>query len=324
MDDWDLDEFQPIHLKKKEAPPITSRELAGETPPPASRVEASVPSRKLRPPNRPPGKRSGGCFKAVLWGLAILAIYFFGLPRTNFLLLGIDRTPEGTALGRSDTIILTSVQPLRFDIKMLSIPRDLWVSIPGFGENRINAAHVFGEGEQPGSGPRKTMETVQANFGVRVGFYLRLRLEGFADIIDAFGGVDVVLDEPVIGLPPGEHHLDGTTALAFVRDRTGDDFFRMRHGQLFIRAMVIKMLNPLNWLRLPGVLAATVRAVDTNIPIWQWPRLGLAFALIGPGGIDARTLDRTMVTGWTTDLGAAVLLPNWDAIMPLVREMFGG
>lgn len=309
MDDWDLEDFQPINVKQ-EAPPVTSRELAGEEPRPL-------------PPRRKRRKLSGGCFKAVLWILAILAIYIFAQPRTNLLILGIDRTPEGTALGRSDTIILTSVQPLNFDIKMLSIPRDLWVSIPGFGENRINAAHVFGEGEQVGSGPRKAMETVRANFGVNVGYYLRLRLEGFADIIDAFDGVDVVLTETVIGLPPGEHHLDGAQALAFVRDRTGDDFFRMAHGQLFIRAMVIKLLNPLNWFRLPAALAATLRAIDTNIPIWQWPRLGLAFALIGPNGIDARTLERSMVTPWVTENGAAVLLPNWDLIMPLVREMFG-
>jgi len=64
------------------------------------------------------------------------------------------------------------------------------------------------------------------------------------------------------------------------------------------------------------------QSVDTNIPAYLWPRLGLAVLRAGPDGIDNRTITREMVNPWTTDLGANVLLPNWDAINPVLMEMF--
>lgn len=261
--------------------------------------------------------------KFILFLLVALATYLLAPFRTNILVLGIDRVPEGTTLGRSDTMILTSVQPWSGAVGMLSIPRDLWVAIPGYGEQRINAAHYFAEGAEAGSGPAKAMETVEYNFGVPVHYFLRFRLEGFADVIDAFGGIHIELAESTGNYDAGEYNFTGEEALAFVRDRTGDDFFRMEHAQVFIRAGLTKMLNPLTWFRVPGTLLALGRAVDTDIPGWQWPRLGLALLRAGPGGIDTRSLDRTMAYGWVTADGANVLLPDWTAINPLLEEMFG-
>ena len=122
---------------------------------------------------------SVGC--SVLFGILLCLIFFssvyFLVPfRTNFLVLGIDRTPEGTDLGRSDTNILFTVRPLRPHVGVLSIPRDLWVSIPGIGENRINTAHYFGEAGNQGSGPNAALETVEFNFGIPVNYFLRIKL----------------------------------------------------------------------------------------------------------------------------------------------------
>jgi hypothetical protein len=95
-------------------------------------------------------------YKALRLGIILgllLGLYLFFPGRINVLLLGIDRTPVGSAVGRSDSLILTTAMPHRGYFGMLSIPRDLWVAIPGSGENRINAAHFFAEADQPGSGP---------------------------------------------------------------------------------------------------------------------------------------------------------------------------
>lgn len=304
-----MDPYESYEPPLQVTQPITSRELSGDTRP-------SLPPRKRR-------RMSGGCVRVLILAAVVLAAYLFTPLPNNLLILGIDRTPSGTDVGRSDTIILVSARPLSGRIEMLSIPRDLWVPIPGYGESRINAAHAFGEGERAGNGPRLTLRTVRENFNVNVNHYLRIRLEGFADVIDALGGVVLALDKPSGKYIAGTYQFNGTQALAFVRDRTGDDFFRMEHGQIFILAIGKKMLNPLSWLRIPGALIALNKVVDTNLPLWLWPRFGFVFArAILFDGFDARTLPRDAVIPWLTDGGAQVLLPNWELILPLVREMF--
>jgi LCP family protein required for cell wall assembly len=255
---------------------------------------------------------------------SLLGIYLFAPLRTNLLILGIDYSPNMDAVGRSDTIILATFVPLKPYVGMLSIPRDLWVTIPGYGENRINTAHFFAEAQQPGSGPQATIDTIHQDFGVSDHYFLRIRFEGFKDVVNAMGGVDIVLDQPMAGYPAGQHHLTGNKALAFARSRMGaDDFYRMQQGQIVIKSAFRQMLNPLKWPRFPAVLVALSQSIDTNVPVWQWPRLAVALLRLGPAGIDSRTITREMVTPYVTDQGADVLLPNWDRINPVLLEMFG-
>lgn len=260
----------------------------------------------------------------------IACIFFIGgvsllVPfRTDMLILGIDRTPDGTNLGRSDTNILVTVRPLRPYIGALSIPRDLWVTIPGVGENRINTAHYFAEAQDPGSGPNAALETIRQNFGLSIEHYLRLKFDGIVGIVDALGGLDVELENSMAGLPAGEHNLTGEQALAFVRDRQGtDDFFRMLQGQFFIAELIEQLLQPSSWPRIPAFLVAVSETIDTNIPIWVWPRLGFALLRTGPGGIDYHVINRDYVSSSTTSEGAQVLIPEWSLILPLVDKIFG-
>ncbi|NIM92275.1 MAG: hypothetical protein GTO18_00970 [Anaerolineales bacterium] len=274
----------------------------------------------------PPKKRSCFSCSTVFIGLVallLLAVYFFAPGRTNILLLGIDRTPEGTALGRTDTMILTTVMPLEPYVGMLSIPRDLWVELPDGGANRINTAHYFAESNSPGTGPEAAMEVVRSNFGVDVDHYVRFQFEGFKDFVDSIGGIEIELEVPMAGYAPGTYVLNGEEALAFVRDRAGtDDFFRMNQGQFFLTSMLKQLMNPTSWTRLPGAVMALMSSVETDLPIWQWPRIGLALIRAGASGIDTRTISREMVNGFTTASGAQVLAPNWAVINPVLLEMF--
>jgi anionic cell wall polymer biosynthesis LytR-Cps2A-Psr (LCP) family protein len=150
-------------------------------------------------------------------------------------------------------------------------------------------------------------------------------MSGLASIVDAPGGVDVQLEAPVGGLPPGIHHLNGAEALRFVRERnSSDDFSRMVRAQILIAALLKKAIHPLYWMSLPQFVHFLTQVIDTNIPPWQWPRLLFALVRAFVFGIDSQTITREMVNPFQTSQGAQVLAPNWDAINPLLRRMFGG
>ncbi len=297
-------------------------------------AEQTQPSRPARPmhqlqPVRVPAMyvRPRRPFRPRWWMFvlaALLAAYFFTPGRSNVLILGTDDSPERGALGRTDTIMLATVDPWAGYVGLLGIPRDLWVTVPGVGEQRINTAYFFAEAAQPGAGPEAAMDTVRQNFGVTVNHYALIRMDGVVQVVDAMDGVTVTLDEPIGGLPAGRHTLDGKAALAFARERYGaDDFSRMQQGQVILRALFLKALNPLAWPRLPLVWVAAAQSVQTDVPAWLYPRLGLALLRAGPGGMDTRSITREMVIPFQTSGGAQVLGPNWDAINPVLLEMFG-
>lgn len=265
-----------------------------------------------------------GCLWMILLPLLALSIYLFAPLRSTILILGVDGGQGRGDLGRTDTIILAGISPLQPQVTMLSIPRDLWVTQMDGSENRINTAFFFAEAEKPGSGARATGQVVYKNFGVPVNHSIVLRMDGVIGIVDALGGVEITLERPNAGYPAGTHRLNGTQALAFARDRSSsDDFGRMAQGQILLRGLMRELLKPAAWPRLPAFYLAVREATQINIPPWQWPRLGLALLRAGPGGIDSRTIAREMVIPFTTSGGAQVLRPNWEAIMPLVKEMFG-
>jgi LCP family protein required for cell wall assembly len=278
------------------------------------------------PQKRKPSQNKKHKARPWVWILLLLVVFFvFFTPiRVTTLVLGIDWRPaQNPWLGRSDTMILTTLRPVSPQISMLSIPRDLWVPIPNNGVNRINTAHYFAELDKPGTGKEAARQVVEQDFGIKVDYVVRLKFTGFVDMVDALGGVTVDLPKDMSGLSAGKHHLNGTEALKFVRDREGsDDFFRQQRGQLFISAAFKEMLNPLKWIRIPAVMVAASKAVDTDLPFWLWPRVGFGFAFSAIKGFDAHTFDRNSITPWVTDQGAQVLLPNWDLMNPLIDGLF--
>ncbi len=260
--------------------------------------------------------------------LVLVLALFLGLllspGRMNVLIIGLDRAPEGTSVARSDTLILTSVQPHRPYAAMLSIPRDLWVEIPGVGYNRINTAHFFAEGTRTGSGPAAAISTIEHNFGIDINEYIRLEFDGLVRFVDALGGVPISLESPVGKLGAGEYVLSGEQALAYVRDRSGtDDFFRMEHGRMFIQAVMKRMSQPSTWPRIPLALFQLSRNIETSLNPLEALRFGFTLVRVGPKGLISRQITREMTTGFITDQGAQVLDPHWSLIHPMIHELFG-
>lgn len=288
---------------------------------PAQRVEWAEPPRRRR-------SCCGGCFlaffapSALVFGALLLYLLFPG--RTNILIFGIDSRNPNSLLGRTDTLILSTVEPWQPYIGTLSIPRDLWATIPNYGEDRINTAYFYAEAEQPGSGPEAIMQAVNSNFGVDVDYYVRIRFIGLLSLIEAMGGLQIELPEAMSGYSAGVHELTPELALALVRDRAGsDDFSRMQRGQLFLRAVLKSLLSANNISQYPQIIAALSEFVETDVPMWMWPRLGVGLLRLGPEEIDSRIISREMTTPFTTSGGAQVLAPNWEMINPVLLEMFG-
>jgi LCP family protein required for cell wall assembly len=277
----------------------------------------------------------------VCGGIAVMGYALLqrgsGLTRTNVLVLGLDRRPEQGFVVRSDTIVLTTVDPAGPRVAMLSIPRDLYIDIPGHGPSRINTAHFWGENDVAGGGPALAKQAILENFGVPVDHYVRLDFNGFRAIVDAVGGIEIDVEEPVVDnayptddygtirieIPAGRQHMDGETALRYARSRHGSsDFERGQRQQQILVALAQRMLVPEAWPRWPTVYAVVMANVDTDLGPLDLIVMAPTLLQVGPEGIERRAIDREMTQPWTTPTGGAVLLPRWEVIMPVVQELF--
>ncbi len=262
------------------------------------------------------------------------------LQRTNILLLGIDKRSVEIGPSRTDTMIVLTVNPADKAAGMLSIPRDLWVSIPGHAEGRINTAHFIGDASNyPGGGPALAKLTVQYAIGVPIHYYIRINFEGFERLIDAVGGITIDVQEPIhdekypdgsfgymtVDIPAGVQHMDGKTALQYARSRHGgSDFIRARRQQEVIKAIRDKVLHlgiPLT--KIPEMLRIAGDSVQTDLSLTQIYELA-KLALDIPGdGLTNAVIDESMTTPQTTPEGAQVLIPNRALIRQAVDDLFG-
>lgn len=186
------------------------------------------------------------------------------------LLLGIDNRSNQITLQRTDTIVVVHVDVRTGHVSLLSVPRDTMVQLAGHGVQKINAAAEF-EG-----GPQGTVTTVNRLLGTNIRYYVLTNFSGFQNVIDALGGV--VIDVPTamhyhasnvnIDLKPGVQLLTGVQALDFVRWRETalGDIARTLDQQMLLKAVAHRLLTPSGLVRLPLVLPAMGKAVQTNLP----------------------------------------------------------
>ncbi|MEJ2557054.1 MAG: LCP family protein [Anaerolineae bacterium] len=258
--------------------------------------------------------------------------------RVNVLLLGIDKRPD-EQYARTDTMILVTVDPATGKAGMLSIPRDLWVTIPGYGENRINTAHYLGDKNgYPGGGPALAMKTVQYNLGVPVHFYVRVDFDGFRRIVDTLGGIDIdapqTINDPKYpdenyGYDPfyiqaGPQHLAGDMALKYARTRAtaGSDFDRARRQQQVLFAIREKALAIGVVPKIPDLWATMADTVQTDLQLVDILELAKLSDKITGDDIQSAVVDHTMTVDYTTSSGAQVLLPVREKIRPVIDRIF--
>ena len=234
-----------------------------------------------------------------------------GTSRVNLLVMGLDLREDETVTDapRSDTMILLSMDPLNSTVSILAIPRDMWVSIPGFGYYKINSAYHFGElYDLPGGGPELATRTVEEFLGVPIDFYAQVDFQAFVDFVDHINGIKVTFDEPytvdrrgpgnTVTLEPGTYVLDGEYALAMARDRKSelDDFDRSNRQMQVIMLIRDRILEfnqlPTLVMNAPAIYEDLSQGVRTNMGLNQiiqlaWkamdiPRENITTAVIGP------------------------------------------
>jgi LCP family protein required for cell wall assembly len=254
--------------------------------------------------------------------------------RVNILLMGLDTREENNT--RSDTLILVSIDPANKTVGMMSIPRDLWVQIPGYGENRINAAYQFGLSDGvPGGGPGLVEATVEQNLGIPVHYFAEIDFQGFVRVVDALDGIVVDVPRPLLDneypaenfafmriyIPSGLQQMDGRTALQYVRSRHADsDLSRNQRQQGVLLALKQKGLQLNIITKLDNLLTQLQGAVKTDLSLSQAGSLGQLAQQIPAGSIRSYSITADMTSPGNVN-GAEVLIPDWAQIRAQVRAM---
>lgn len=244
----------------------------------------------------------------------------------TIMLLGSDFTPETGY--RTDVMLLVSFNLNTGKVNLFSFPRDLWVEIPGWQTQRINTA-------QPHGGNQLLGDTLAYNFGFRPDHYAIVDFNGFKQIIDLIGGVDVVVTQHMEDkcdfndvkwcvVEPGTVHMDSNYALWYVRARLNtSDFDRTRRAQEVIQAIGRNVLSPSKLRALPGFISAIQEIIETDMKLqdlWLY-----AFPLnkfFQEDVVTAHTLTPNEAVGFVTDGGAMVLQPNYPAIEAILKQVF--
>jgi LCP family protein required for cell wall assembly len=266
-----------------------------------------------------------------------------GAGRVTVLMLGLDyRDWENqTEASRSDTMILMTLDPQTKTAGILSIPRDLWVAIPGYQHGKINTAYYIGDAAKlPGGGPAMAVKTVESLLGVPINYYAQIDFGAFVRFIDEIGGVKInVPDQITIDLlgtgfktkktlKPGVQTLPGEWALAYARDRhtDGGDFDRARRQQQVIMALFDKLINPdtLSAIiqKAPTLYAEISSGINTNLTLDEVIKLALLVKDVPKESIKQSQIDKGEVYFGTSPDGLSILIPIPDDINTIRDEIF--
>jgi len=194
--------------------------------------------------------------------------------KSTIMIMGVDERADD--VGRSDTLMIATIDPKLDQAALLSIPRDTRVKIKGHGYDKINSAYAYG-------GEKLTQSTVEDFLGVNMDHYIIVNVKAFQRIIDAIGGVDIDVEKRMyyedpwdddggllIDLRPGLQHMDGKTAVTYVRYRDEEgDIGRIKRQQAFMQACMDKVTSPSIIPKLPSVIAEVFESVKTDLSVRQ-------------------------------------------------------
>ncbi len=230
--------------------------------------------------------------------VAVYAFQFLFIPKTipsflrvltpknklNLLLIGVDvnyddKNREIADDARSDTIMFAQIDPFMDTIKIISIPRDSFVEIPGAGKNRINSAYSYGS-------VALLIQTVEKLLDLKIDKYLIVNTKGFAPLVDILGGVDIFVEKNLnyndnwghlhINLKKGMQNLNGKQAEGYVRFRHDalGDISRVDRQKDFMKAVIKKLANPLTTLKMPLIISQIKRSISTDLSFGDLSAVG--------------------------------------------------
>jgi polyisoprenyl-teichoic acid--peptidoglycan teichoic acid transferase len=263
--------------------------------------------------------------------------------RVTVLVMGVDNRP-GQTVARTDSIMLLTIDPMSGSSGMLSFPRDMLVPVPALDDTvKINTIHVFGEiRNYPGGGPTMLKDTISDLIGYPIDYYVRVNFDGFREIVDLIGGVDIQVAKDIrddkypddnygydpLFIPAGLQHMDGALALKYARTRHVDtDYQRADRQQQVILAVKDKITQPgqLATLlpRLPGLALAMANSVQTDMPVEKAIMLARAIGQIDLTSPTRVVIDNTMgVTSLDPKWGSS-LTPDMDKVKAAAASVFG-
>ncbi len=253
----------------------------------------------------------------------------------NILVLGADSRTKNDP-GRADAIILVRLEPATGHVRLLSLPRDTRVTIPGHGDNKLNQAS---SGYYRDGGTDLLVRTIKTALlpGLRIDYTVKTDFAGFADIIDALGGVTIDVEERMyykaedvlIDLQPGVQHLDGAHALAYARFRmdaigdfgtwSGEDHGRVARQKKLLAAIIVQTREVRTLLRLPAVIKAVRSVVDTDMSFGMMARIAMTFK-----NVAAENVEQVPFPGIPRYVdGVSYVIPYTGKLQSTVGPLFG-
>ncbi len=254
----------------------------------------------------------------------------------NIVVLGSDRR-EDWSEWHTDVVQVVSIQRESKTVSVISIPRDLYVYIPGFWMSRINFADFYGDTyEYEGGGPALLRDTLLYNLGIRMDHYVRTNFDGLIGIVDTVGGVDIPVhcrlsdhwpypDEngeyPILTMEPGMHHMDGETALWYARSRlTTSVFSRERRQQQVLQALWHKGREAGLLTQVPELWKQSQDMIKTDLTLPELLDLAHIALTLDDQNVRFYNIASGAVTPWTTPYGGSVFLPVWEDVQPILAE----
>jgi LCP family protein required for cell wall assembly len=270
----------------------------------------------------------------------------------TMLVVGSDQRGTGYLYGLADSIYAVHIDFLTPKVMVIDFPRDLWVEIPGIADHhgithgKINQAYLFGNPgmgyyDGPGEGPGLLARTLEHNFGLRVERYLAIDMHTFIKMIDAVGGVDINVEEPIDlsysyaspnpneYLDIGMHHLNGEQALVLATNRIPSTFQRMKYQRLILTALRDKLSSPAMLPKLPLLVAQFLNSVQTDFSLSDINSLICLLQQIPQGNIQAASLPQEMFTARVTydeyrNVDTFTYEADFDQLREMMNDFMGG
>jgi LCP family protein required for cell wall assembly len=244
---------------------------------------------------------------------------------TNILLLGSDVRPERDSTFRTDVMLLVTINTVTETVSVTSFPRDMWVTLPNYGANRLNSAFYLG-------GWDLMAATFEYNFGVRPEYYAMIDFSGFIDIIDTIQGIDVKVEKQLrdqrdgygyFKVNPGTVHMDGEMALWYVRSRySTNDIDRGRRQTEVITGFFQTLVSVDALEQAKEVYDIFVKSLQTNMKFSDIaPLLPFAYTIYLSENVDRYSIDYTYLSDFTTYDGRMVLWPDLAGIRNLIKSI---